>query len=568
VRVRWFLLVVVSVTLVPLAVVAVLAIWLAHRDQREDLNQALLDHSRALAVAVDREVETSLAALEALGASGDLESGDLRRFYEQARRARDAHRRWLTVALIDPAGRPLLNLLRPLGSALPSVSDSELFQRTARTLEPEVSNLFVGATSRRWTVAVHVPLLRDGKLRYVLSAVLTPDGFSSVLAAAQIPAGSVASIVDRRGIVVASTRDQEGRVGRPALSSETALARDQNEAVLPGRTLEGEDAYTAVSRAPRSQFAVAITVPAAQLETPLRRSLWLISATAIAGFAVALGLAFLAGRLVGRRMGGLSRALTAFGRGETAPALPRFRMVEFQSVADSLAAAMALLRTRTEALQESERRYRATFERNPAGMCLTIEEGGIVDCNEACARILGAGSPAELAGASMLDFYVDPKDREQLRERVRAEGTAVNAEVQFRRRDGRLIWVLLNIVRAAAPARADYETTLIDITAHRAAEELRSIARLANTMAHEVNNPLTTIIGRLAMLRDDRGLGAPAQERLAQALAAAERIRQLVADMQQLTRIERFEHTSSDLPEMIDIRRSAAPAPPAEPWPR
>jgi PAS domain S-box-containing protein len=560
--VRWFLLAVVSVTLVPLAVVAVLAIWLAHRDQHEDLNQALLDHSRALAVAVDREIETSIAALEALGTSGALESGDLLRFYEQARRARAAHQRWLTVTLIDPAGRPLLNLLRPPGSPLPGLSDRELFARTLRSLQPEVSNLFVGSTSGRWAIAVNVPLLHDGKLRYVLGAGLTPDGFSSVLAAAPVPAGSVASIVDRRGVVVASTRDQDARVGRPALPSEVALAGSQPEAVFPGHTLAGETAYTAVSRARRSQFAVAITVPAAQLEAPLWRSLGLISATAIAAFALALGLAFLAGRMVGGRMAALSRVLTAFGRGEAAPALPRFRMAEFQRMADSVADAMALLRTRTEALQASERRYRATFERNPAGMCLTLEEGGIVDCNEACARILGAGGPAEIVGASMLDFYVDPKDREQLRERVRAEGTAVNAEVQFRRRDGRLIWVLLNIVRADGPARADYETTLIDITEPRAAEELRSIARLANTMAHEVNNPLTTIIGRLAMLRDDRSLGAQAQERIAQALAAAGRIRQLVADMHQLTRIERFEHTSSGLPEMIDIRRSAGPARP------
>jgi len=562
VRVRWFLLAVVSATLLPLALVAVLVIWLAHRDQHEALNQALLDHSRALAVAVDREVETSIAGLATLGTSSDLDSGDLRRFYEQARRAKAAHRRWLTVALVDPTGRQLFNLLRPLGSPLASVADRELFQRTVQTLEPEVSDLFVGVTSQRWMITVNVPLLRDGKLRYILSAVMTPDGFSSVLAAAQIPTGSMASIVDRRGVVVASTRDQELRVGKPGSASEIALARDQDEAVFPGRMLEGEEAYTAVSRAPRSQFAVGITLPAAELEAPLRRSLWLISGTAIAAFAVALGLAFLAGRLVGRRMAGLSRVLTAFGRGETAPALPRFRMVEFQNMADSLADAMALLRTRTEALQESERRYRATFERNPAGMCLTLEEGQIVDCNEACARILGGGSPAEIVGASMLDFYLDPKDREQLRERVRAEGTAVNAEVQFRRRDGRLIWVLLNIVRAAGPVRADYETTLIDITEHRAAEELRSIARLANTMAHEINNPLTTIIGRLAMLEEDRSLGAQVQERVAQARAAAERIKQLVADMHQLTRVERFEHTSGGLPEMIDIRRSAGPARP------
>jgi PAS domain S-box-containing protein len=560
VRIKWFLLAVVSVTLLPLAAVAVLAIWLAHRDGREDLNQALLDRSRALAVAVDREIETSIAGLEALGTSSDLESADLRRFYEQARRVRDVHRHWLTVALIDPGGRQLFNLLRPLGSPLPSVADSELFQQTVRTLAPAVSDLLVGATSQRLRIAVNVPLLRDGKPRYILSAVMTPEGFSSILAASPVPAGSMVSIVDRRGVVVASTRDQDLRVGKPASAS--ALPREQEEAVFAGRTLEGEGAYTAVSRAPRSQFAVGITVPAAQLEVPLWRALWLISGTTVAAFALALGLAVVAGRLVARRMGGLARALTAFGQGEEAPALPRFWMVEFQGMADSLASAMALLRARTEALAESERRYRATFERNPAGMCLTLEEGRIVDCNEACARILGAVGAAELVGASMLEFYLDPKDRDQLRERVRADGAAVNAEVQFRRQDGRLIWVLLNIVRATGTSRADYETTLIDITEHRAAEELRSIARLANTMAHEINNPLTTILGRLTMLQEDRSLAPGVKEGLAQALAAAERIRQLVADMHQLTRIERFEHSSGSLPEMIDIRRSAGPARP------
>jgi signal transduction histidine kinase len=155
---------------------------------------------------------------------------------------------------------------------------------------------------------------------------------------------------------------------------------------------------------------------------------------------------------------------------------------------------------------------------------------------------------------------VDQKDRQQLVERIRADGFAHNVELQFRRRDGRLIWVLANVVRATDPAEADYEATLIDITEHKAAEELRSIARLANTAAHEINNPLTTIIGRLEMLRAESSLSPQVQERLGQAQAAAARIRQLVVDMNQLTRIEPMERGSSTLPEMIDIRKSAGGA--------
>jgi PAS domain S-box-containing protein len=561
--VRWFVLAVVSVTLIPLAVVAVLAIRLAHRDQREDMNRALLRHARALAVAVDREVETSIAGLQALATSSDLDAGDLRRFYEQARRAKDAHGRWLTVALIDPAGRQLLNLLRPFGSPLVSVTDRELFQRTVQTLTPQVSDLLLGVTAQRWTITVNVPLQRDGKLRYILSAVLTPDGFALVLAGAQVPAGSVASIVDRRGVVVATTQEQETRVGQPGA---VALARDQDEAVLPGRTGEDRAVYTALSRAPRSRLAVGITVPAAQLEGPLTRSLGLISGTAVAAFALALGLAFLAGRRVAGRMDRFARVLAAFGRGETAPEVPRFWVAEFRAMARSVTEAMALLRTRTELLQESERRYRATFERNPAGMCLTRADGQVVACNEAAARLLGFASPAEVVGRDIGGHYANPKDLEQLLERVRADGFALNVEVPYRRRDGRLIWVLVSVIRAVDASQADYEATLVDITEHRAAEELRSIARLANTAAHEINNPLTTIVGRLAMLSENPGLEASARQHVAQARAAAERIRQIVLDMHQLTRIEPLEHASQGLPEMIDIRRSAGrPRGPGEP---
>ena len=121
---------------------------------------------------------------------------------------------------------------------------------------------------------------------------------------------------------------------------------------------------------------------------------------------------------------------------------------------------------------------------------------------------------------------------------------------------------------SSGPPRGDFETTLVDITEQKAADELRTIARLANGAAHEINNPLALVVGRLEMLLDDGGLAPDLRERIVHIHAAAERIREIVVDMTHLTRVQLYEHTGSGLPEMIDIRKSAAasgdpPEPPA-----
>jgi PAS domain S-box-containing protein len=572
-KLRTFLLAVVGLTLVPMLGVAGIAIWWAHQDERRAMEQALLYHARSLTLAVDREVDTSLAGLKGLATSSDLDSADLRRFYEQARLAREAYRRWLTVALVEPSGRQLLNLLHPLGSPLPSVANLETFQRTLRTGQPQVSDLVMGPTAGRRVIAVTLPLLRDGKIRHVLVAVLTPESFASVLAAAHIARGTVGTILDRNGIVVATTQGQEQQVGKPATAGFVASARAHEEMVFTGPTLEGSTAYTAFSRAPRSQFTVGIAVPSEQLEGPLRRSLWLLLGGTVGALVLSLGLAHVAGRRFTGRLRRLMLAFNAFGRGETVPELPEFRLAELKGVSGALGEAMELLQTRSGALLESEQRYRTMFARNPAGMSLTLEDGRIVDCNDAFAHILGFERPAEVLAANIGDFYAQPKEREQLLERVKAEGTAVNVELQFRRRDGRQIWILASVIRGAGSPRSDFEATLIDITEQKAADELRSIARLANAAAHEINNPLTLILGRLAMLRDDLSLKPETRERVGQMLAAAERIREIVIDMNRLTRVQLFEHAGRGLPEMIDIRKSAgepggAEAPPGASPPR
>lgn len=567
-RLRWYVVGLIGAALVPVAIVAALVVWSIHQDERREFERELLDRARVLAVAVDRQVETCVAVLEGLATSDHLDSRDLVRFYAQARRAKEDRPLWLSVVLMDPSGRQLLNLLRPLGTPLPSRANVEVFQRTVKTRQSAVSDLFMSPTAGQWLIAVNVPVLRDGTLRYVLSASMSPAGFAGVLAAAQIPADALGTIVDRKGLIVAHTGGGEPRVGKAAGPGEIAGERQTDKDVTLVRTGQGWDAYATYATAPRSQFAVGLATPTERVDVPLRRSLqWLFGAV-VGALGVSLGLALLAGRRMTTRMAALSRALRAFGQGQTVTDLPRFWVAEMRGVTRALADAIALLEARTAALRESERRYHEGFDRSPAGMLLTLDDGRILDCNEAAARIVGFASPAELLAMNVAAFYVTPKDREQLLERLKAEGSAVNVEIPIRRRDGQLRWVLISVVRATTASRAHYETTIIDITEHKQAEELRSMARLANAAGHEINNPLTLIVGRLAMLAEDPSLDPQARNRLAQAQAAAERIKAIVRDMSHLTRVALFEHASPGLPEMIDIRKSAGPGgPPSSPPP-
>jgi PAS domain S-box-containing protein len=82
-------------------------------------------------------------------------------------------------------------------------------------------------------------------------------------------------------------------------------------------------------------------------------------------------------------------------------------------------------------------RYRVLFGENVAGVSLTTPEGRIVDCNEACARILGFDSKeAMLAHSEAWDFYFSRAERQILIDRLRTQGMSPVEEVCLRARLG------------------------------------------------------------------------------------------------------------------------------------
>jgi diguanylate cyclase (GGDEF)-like protein/PAS domain S-box-containing protein len=121
-----------------------------------------------------------------------------------------------------------------------------------------------------------------------------------------------------------------------------------------------------------------------------------------------------------------------------------------------------------EELRRSEARYRMLFERNLAGVYRTAADGRVLDCNDACARILGYASRDELLAASAHAFYFDHADRQRVVQRLREQKQVSNLEQRMRRPDGSTIWVIENVSLLDGDIM---EGTLIDITDRKRVQE-------------------------------------------------------------------------------------------------
>jgi signal transduction histidine kinase len=95
--------------------------------------------------------------------------------------------------------------------------------------------------------------------------------------------------------------------------------------------------------------------------------------------------------------------------------------------------------------------------------------------------------------------------------------------------------------------------------ARRDAAQLRAVMLLAQATAHEINNPLTAVMGGLDIVRGCLRAGADATHWIDRAYEGSERIADIVKRMNRITQLEEVPEVGS-LPPMLDIRKSSAPS--------
>jgi signal transduction histidine kinase/ActR/RegA family two-component response regulator len=306
------------------------------QERRTDAQGNVLELSRALATAVDGELRSTVALLDHMGTSDELERADLRAFQLSARRTAE-QLGWHHVALSDGDGRVLLRTNEPIGISDPDPLDPKSVARTIETGTPSVSQVIVASPQLPLDAfAVRVPVVRGGKVVYTLSAYLPTNTIAAVLTRQNIPGGSVASVFDQVNRRIARSRDAS-----PPFPSPTLLAlidRPGTQGTGTTTTLEGVESYTGYTRLDGSNWVVTVATSVVEANKGLNALLRAVALGLAASMALAVLLAWVLSRQILGPIDALKKAAAALGRGEPVQ-LPPLDIVELDDVALALKSA-------------------------------------------------------------------------------------------------------------------------------------------------------------------------------------------------------------------------------------
>jgi signal transduction histidine kinase/CheY-like chemotaxis protein len=328
--------------MIPVLVVTALLVHRVVSDNRTATERQLIQVARTQAAAVDAEIDATIRALEILAQSTRIDANDLAGFYTNARRVQVSQASWLTVILLAPDGHQVMNTNVPLQSALPAAVDPDSLQRVLATRQPVVGTLRRGAGGRLG-MPVRVPVVRDGAVRFVLTAVITPARIASVVNGGQpLSQEWTRAVVDRSGLILARTRDPERFVGQRATAQSLARFADGDEGVFTDVAIDGAEVTAAFSRGPVSGWISAVAVQQSVLDAPLRRSMTALAAVGLL-LAVAGGLGvFLISRRVSHDIASAAQAAEALAAGHPVE-VRRSIVTEVRSLDESLTRSAALL---------------------------------------------------------------------------------------------------------------------------------------------------------------------------------------------------------------------------------
>jgi signal transduction histidine kinase/ActR/RegA family two-component response regulator len=315
--------------------------------ERAHLEDDALATARRISVVVDRELANMVAALDVLALSPSLAAGDMAAFHAQASRMYE--QKGAAVVLRDLSGMQVVNVRVPFGRPLLrfNVEGEEAAMRQGRFF---VSNIYKGPNSGLLLVSVTIPVTQDGERKYMLSLSVPLERIRDIILRESPQSTAVVGVIDRNGRIVARSVRHEDFANKFA-ADDTLSNSNANEGTWNGTAVDGLRIFGAYSRSTFSDWRVAIGVPEAALDAPLRRSLMLFAMLGLGLTALSvLAASFYARRIV-RPMRLLAAGAAELGRGE--PVEPvRTRIPEVQRIADAMAAASDALRQRERELRD------------------------------------------------------------------------------------------------------------------------------------------------------------------------------------------------------------------------
>jgi PAS domain S-box-containing protein len=224
-----------------------------------------------------------------------------------------------------------------------------------------------------------------------------------------------------------------------------------------------------------------------------------------------------------------------------------------------------MIRSLTRQL-DADAAYRTMVKHAPYGIYRAgAEDDRFQAVNPALVQMLAYEDEQELLGLCIgQDVYANPLERAAHLDRARRERHFQGVEVEWKRKDGRSVFVRLSGRRGRDAAGFEYlDVVAEDITERRKLEEqfqqsqrLEAVARLAGGVAHDFNNLLGIITGYSWMLLNEAEANDPQREKVEAILQAAKSAANLTRDLLAVSRKQVLETVILNLNTVIsDLER-------------
>ncbi|MCG2576303.1 PAS domain S-box protein [Dechloromonas sp. XY25] len=435
-----FLTLLIGICIAPLVLLAAYLAKDSIQVAKDGRDQKAFFLAHNFATALDQNLTSRIKSLNMLALS-PLADNAARwpEFYREAQNFQqsfDSH-----VIFADTEMRMLFNTRTPYGTALPALPRPD--GRAAAPLalatgKPAISDLLHGPIAKAPLVAIAVPVLRDGKAVKLLLTTLETKQLQQRLEQLALPQGWSMAVVDGNKQTIA-------RVGPPEKTGAAGDPDGQGRVVAP------------MGVAP---WSVVLEIPRDVYRTPLvSAGLALAAAIVVTVLASVLG-----GLWASRRLAREVISLT----GTDSP--------EAESSIIEIATARELLVSANNALQEGERRFRATFDQAAVGIAHVGPDGHWLRVNERLCEIVGYSSD-ELLDKSFQDItHPDDLalDEEYVRQVLAGELAFYSMEKRYWHKSGTIVWINLTVsLVRKADGSPDYFISVVEDISSRKNTEAR-----------------------------------------------------------------------------------------------